>query len=86
MGCNCGGGRRPPIRKQIKNLASSVKKVVTHAIETGEVASELDSYRKRLEICKTCEHFGTKSRCNICGCFMLVKARLASEECPKGKW
>jgi len=44
-----------------------------------------------MEICKGCDHFravlGDKvSVCNVCGCLMQLKARIAFAECPEGHW
>ena len=46
-------------------------------------------YKDRIAICKSCnKYLSLLGNCKICGCFMKVKARLASMECadkPK-KW
>jgi hypothetical protein len=42
---------------------------------------------ERLSICNSCpELFKPTWSCKKCGCFMKVKARLESSECPIGKW
>ncbi len=41
--------------------------------------------RHRLRTCAACAHH-TGLRCRLCGCFTNVKARLAHETCPAGKW
>jgi len=47
---------------------------------------------KRLAVCKECEHVrdlknrGWINYCNLCGCMLLVKARIRSSDCPIGKW
>ena len=44
-------------------------------------------HEKRLDICKKCEHFRSWSnQCGKCGCFMNIKTRFRSLECPEGKW
>lgn len=46
--------------------------------------------KKRLQICNTCPHkelkFLAPSQCGVCGCVLKVKARIAGESCPLGKW
>jgi tetratricopeptide (TPR) repeat protein len=42
-------------------------------------------YQQRQQTCARCEHH-TGVRCRLCGCFTNVKARMAHEECPLGKW
>lgn len=48
---------------------------------TKELAEE------RLKVCGECEYFARMTRqCNLCGCFMDVKAKLLEAECPSQKW
>lgn len=43
--------------------------------------------KQRLEICSTCDKFNKDdTRCNECGCFMLVKTILPFSDCPLNKW
>ncbi len=46
--------------------------------------------KKRLQVCNTCPHkelkFLAPSQCGVCGCVLKVKARIAGESCPLGKW
>lgn len=47
----------------------------------------VEEYEKRINICKTCEHFDSyKDKCKLCGCYMTMKTRLSGESCPVGKW
>ena len=42
---------------------------------------------QRLEICKSCDKFLPRlSRCNVCKCFMKIKARFKMFSCPENKW
>jgi hypothetical protein len=42
---------------------------------------------KRMDVCKSCDRFLLdQSRCSACGCFMEVKTRFRSAQCPLGKW
>ena len=40
---------------------------------------------KRNKVCYECEHF-KNPLCLKCGCVIFVKARLATSQCPEGKW
>jgi hypothetical protein len=41
----------------------------------------------RLDICADCDRlFKPTFTCKECGCFMKVKARIASQHCPIHKW
>lgn len=43
--------------------------------------------KERMAICRVCEHFNSfTNQCNQCGCFMVVKTKMLSSECPVGKW
>ena len=43
--------------------------------------------KTRIDICKTCPELFTPTKtCKKCGCFMLVKTKLAKATCPIGKW
>lgn len=45
--------------------------------------------KKRLEICAQCHRQGSRFRqkiCTLCGCFLDLKTKLKTEECPLLKW
>jgi len=42
--------------------------------------------KERNNICESCEHIGKFYRCAKCGCFMIIKTRIASAYCPIGLW
>jgi len=42
---------------------------------------------ERMAICLGCPRlFKPTKQCKECGCFMRIKTRLRSAECPIGKW
>ena len=44
-------------------------------------------YEDRINICKGCVYYSSLlGNCTICTCFMKVKARIATQECPKKYW
>lgn len=48
-----------------------------------------DEYKKRLEICGSCEKLEYGSTCALCGCVVQVRAMLKDGRCPfpkKSKW
>lgn len=50
------------------------------------LASE-EVQKKRMEICKKCDYYNPIStRCKSCGCFLVVKTKLAAVHCPEGYW
>lgn len=42
--------------------------------------------RARLAECEKCPHRTRLKRCQFCGCFVYLKARLTTETCPLKKW
>jgi hypothetical protein len=46
-----------------------------------------DIYEDRINICKSCVYyFKPSGQCKRCLCFMKVKARISSQECPQKYW
>tara|TARA_R110000787_G_scaffold70091_1_gene155798 strand:- start:6688 stop:7107 length:420 start_codon:yes stop_codon:yes gene_type:complete len=44
-------------------------------------------YKKRIKVCKGCQFYSSVlGNCRVCGCFMKLKARIASMGCPKNIW
>ena len=52
-------------------------------IKTGFKKSEFADVR--YSICQKCDHFNG-SACNLCGCFMKGKTKIAAAACPISKW
>jgi len=51
------------------------------------ILCNVETYKKRIQICKKCEHFRKWSQqCKLCGCFMFLKGRLLNQSCPINKW
>jgi len=49
--------------------------------------SEESSAIERLNICFDCDRFiKVTKQCKECGCFMVLKTKLANAVCPIGKW
>lgn len=74
-------GKPPPAIDMAKNL---YKDTIAWA-KSGFEVTQKDEVDRRLDICFKCEFF-KDGRCTICGCFMALKAKLATGQCPKGKW
>lgn len=63
--------------------------VIPIGAHMGQKETE-DLYASRMRVCKPCEHIKTgllrAPSCNLCGCNLSLKARVANAECPLGKW
>ena len=85
MGCGCGKQQKIGVMGQIKNVTHAFVSVASgHSFKVDD-----DTYINRINRCKQCDKLNKSSmRCNICGCFIQVKAKYkgASFECPEGKW
>jgi hypothetical protein len=88
----CQGG---PISRVVHGAAGLVK-VAAQAAGIPVDQADAAMVKSRLDKCRVCPHSGksqnpafrkTKgltslSKCDICGCFLGAKARIASESCP----
>jgi hypothetical protein len=74
--------QRPPgLARQAWNLAASLANFVADGCQT---VTEQE-YKKRLEICDTCDR-RRGNRCLECGCRLSLKARGRAFQCPLNKW
>lgn len=71
--------------QQAMNFMLSVANAVTHAVKTKKIMVDRAVLDTRIGTCKKCK-FMKSSRCQACGCYIVVKAGLDSEKCPKGFW
>lgn len=85
MSDTCDDCKFPSVAKQAANLTVSVFNVFTQAIKTGKTLASDEVVVDRVSKCQGCP-FLKKDRCSECGCFIALKAGLAAESCPKGKW
>lgn len=77
----------PSTYNQLKGFILSAKDVLGAALTGNGVLVEESIRDSRLEICRGCEFFETKSeRCTQCGCFMNAKSMFKQTHCPVGKW
>lgn len=75
--------KKPGLLQQALSLG---KAIVGHAIDGFRKVTNA-SYEARLEQCKSCDWLETeRNKCKDCGCFVSVKAQMASEDCPQKKW
>ena len=73
----------PGLLQMAKNLTTAVVKDV----KAGRPRRSKEDTDKILDICKSCPHYLADSqRCNLCGCFLPIKAAWAQEKCPDKKW
>jgi len=72
---------------RIPNVLTAARALWRAATTPEElIVSEADE-AARLSVCEACPYFDhTMRQCNECTCFVDLKAKLSTEECPKGFW
>ena len=49
--------------------------------------AEKHQAQARYDICKSCDKFfHAIQHCRVCGCYMKLKVKMASQSCPLQKW
>lgn len=81
----CCGRKITSVGAMAANFMLSASNAIRHALKTKKIMAPNQIINSRVATCKACE-FMSSSRCNACGCYIVVKAALDSEKCPKGKW
>lgn len=71
----------------MSNIISNFSNSLYNHVQSGFKQVDEETKNNRLKICKDCEFYeDSLIRCNKCGCFLLIKAAWASEDCPLQKW
>jgi tetratricopeptide (TPR) repeat protein len=74
-------GGNPSLLRMAVSAANALAAFIGSGLETTPEATR----QARLAVCAACEHH-TGTRCRLCGCITVLKARLPREFCPAGKW
>lgn len=75
--------------KKISNLvqqAGNFKEALVKRVESNFQNVSPELLEERLKICGGCEFKQDNWQCSQCGCYLTIKAKWATENCPKGKW
>ena len=98
MGCNCKNKKK---NKVVGSLPDKVQKMkifkvgyiksflrfLWSNILSGFKQVTHEQYYDRLAICRGCPFLDHESlRCTDCGCFIKVKAKFKTEDCPQNYW
>jgi len=86
----CGQEDLPGIFEMGLSLFKDTSKLVRNALKGKKTLVPEDIVEQRLTQCDSCEYLLTtnknRTRCTKCGCFMDIKAHIASASCPIFKW
>ena len=80
---------KPSVVNLAKNLTRSVKEAFEYALDSGDILVEEEEFLDRMETCVSCDIFDpVEVRCDheSCGCYLKIKARMASTYCPLYMW
>ena len=81
----------PSLVDQAKSFGSAMLDTIGAAMTGKDVVVDMEEQKRRLEICTgtdtkpKCQYFD-QGKCQLCGCFTNFKSKLATSECPDGKW
>lgn len=75
------------MREKAKSALKAIKRVVVATASGSKVFVGEKLTAQRIDICQRCSHFvAVRRQCDLCGCFVEVKAKLATEKCPDHRW
>jgi len=77
----------PDFWEQMKGFQAFAKSVGQSASEGTGILVSKEKIQEREKICMECSKFNKESkRCYLCGCYMEVKWKFKSSECPIKMW
>ena len=84
----CGNcGKKDKLRFFRWKYLKSFLKFLYENIKSGFKQVSYDEYNNRLSICRACIFFDPEqTRCTDCGCYVKVKSKFKTENCPQGYW
>lgn len=75
----------PPFFRMARTLARDAWHAARSTAEGAPLLLDSDAAAARLQVCRTCPSL-RGDRCVECGCYMMIKAHVASTTCPLDKW
>jgi len=84
MAC-CGKAKKPSAIRVAKNAARAAGRAAVRIVSTEKLFVSKEQRSERLDVCNQCEEL-ENGRCSECGCFVVAKSWLTTEDCPTGKW
>ena len=69
-----------------RSFASSLKDSAAEVLKNPKLVPR-KVRKERLEVCHSCDHYIVVSdQCDVCLCFMSIKASFEAMDCPLDKW
>lgn len=79
----------PTLTQMLLNLSETAADSIKLYKEKGVFFAPKDVVHARIDICAACPHTTHTMgvwRCQVCGCGLTLKLRMAASSCPIGKW
>lgn len=83
MGC-CGKAPKG-LRYSWPQVVLEFGKSQLEFARAGMPMVQSEEHERRLAVCKSCHEYQWNV-CQVCKCLSYIKAKLATEHCPIGKW
>ena len=75
--------KKPTFLDKVKSVLKETAKYAADGMKNVPP----EEYIRRTSICNKCPKFVHENHsCGVCGCYMHVKARWSTSECPDKKW
>jgi len=77
----------PNFWEQMKGFQQFAQSVGQNVVEGDGIFVSEEKKKKREQICNDCSQFNRESkRCYLCGCYMEVKWKFKTADCPISMW
>ncbi len=74
-----------PVKKGLLTKATNFAKAKAEHIISGKKDTPKEKLALQLNVCENCDNL-FDDECLICGCIIALKAKMATQKCPLGKW
>ncbi len=64
----------------------TIEKELTRLKASNVSMADGATYETRLKICSDCKHLDISGTCMMCGCYVMLRAALSGNKCPKKYW
>lgn len=85
-GCRgCADPPPVPLKLNFTQVLEHFARAMVEWAREGLPLLSAKAHGRRYAVCRKCPHYA-KYQCALCRCVVYVKAKVATEDCPAGKW
>lgn len=85
-GCRgCADPPPVPLKLNFTGVLQHFARAMAEWTKAGMPLLDAQDHAARYGTCRTCPHYAMY-QCELCQCIAYVKAKVATEDCPAGKW